>query len=100
VSDRLLQTAEGKFALIKGDEIIGVYDADAEAIREGHKRFGNVPFLAKRIVRMEHPMNFTARDLLKLPPEERRRRVADALQAAAGEDFETFEAYSEEDADA
>ncbi len=58
--ETLLETAEGKFALIKGDEIIGVYDTDSDAIREGYKRLGNVPFLAKRIVRIELPLNFTS----------------------------------------
>ncbi len=42
----------------------------------------------------------TARDLLRLPPEERSRLVTAAFEAAADEDFEVFEAYSEEDLDA
>jgi uncharacterized iron-regulated protein len=41
-----------------------------------------------------------ARDLLRLPPEERELLVAAAFEAAAGEDFEVFEAYSEEEPDA
>jgi hypothetical protein len=42
----------------------------------------------------EHPLS--ARELLKLPYEERQRRVKAAFDSAANEDFETFEAYSEE----
>ncbi len=43
---------------------------------------------------------YTARKMLNLPVEERQRLVAAAFEAAAEEDFETFEAYSEEDLDA
>jgi hypothetical protein len=39
---------------------------------------------------------YSARELLKLPPAERDRLVAEALAKAADEDFEVFEAYSEE----
>jgi hypothetical protein len=38
-----------------------------------------------------------ARELLRLPAEERERLVAAAFEAAADEDFEVFEAYSEEE---
>ncbi len=38
----------------------------------------------------------SARDLMKLPPDERRRIVSASLALAAEEDFEIFEAYSEE----
>lgn len=41
----------------------------------------------------------SARDLLKLPREERQRLMAAAFALAADEDFETFEAYSEEPLD-
>jgi hypothetical protein len=43
----------------------------------------------------ERPLS--ARELMRLPAEERERYVKAALAAAADEDFETFEAYSEED---
>lgn len=39
---------------------------------------------------------YSARELMKLPLEERRRLVEASIAAAAGEDFEIFEAYSEE----
>ena len=42
---------------------------------------------------------YSARDLMKLPHEERKRLMQAALALAADEDFETFEAYSEEDFD-
>jgi hypothetical protein len=42
----------------------------------------------------EHGLS--ARGLMKLPPEERQRRVKAAIESSADEDFEIFEAYSEE----
>ena len=42
---------------------------------------------------------YSARELLQLSPDERARLVAAAFDAASDEDFETFEAYSEEDSD-
>jgi hypothetical protein len=48
----------------------------------------------------QQPPTYSARELLALPLAERQRLVATAFDAAAGEDFETFEAYSEEDLDA
>ncbi|MCA0458937.1 MAG: hypothetical protein LCI00_33620 [Chloroflexi bacterium] len=48
---------------------------------------------------IENPRTYTALELLELPPEERERYIAWSFAAAANEDFETFEAYSEEDFD-
>lgn len=42
---------------------------------------------------------YSARELLRLPSEERARLVLAAIELSAGEDFETFEAYSEESLD-
>jgi len=42
---------------------------------------------------------YTARDLMNMPPEERSRIMTEAFNQAAEEDFEIFEAYSEEDFD-
>ena len=41
---------EGKFALIHGDALIGVFDSPAIAYVEGVKRLGNVPLLIKPIL--------------------------------------------------
>jgi hypothetical protein len=46
------------------------------------------------------PKQYSARELMKLPPDERNRLMAMAFQAAENEVFETFEAYSEETIDA
>ena len=56
--NELLRTAGGKFALIRGTEVIGVYDSKMDAIAQGYRQFGNVPFLVKQIVEVETPQNF------------------------------------------
>lgn len=48
-----LQHYEGKFALVKNQQLIGTFTQDTEAYKEGVSRFGNAPFLIKRISRME-----------------------------------------------
>lgn len=58
--DHLLGSAEGKFVLIRGTEIVGVYDSKMDAIAQGYLRFGNVPFLVKQIVKIEAPQNFVS----------------------------------------
>lgn len=59
----LLGTSEGKFVLIKGDQVLGTYDAKADAIAEGYNRFGNQPFLVKQVVEIETPLNFVSNHL-------------------------------------
>ncbi len=39
----------GKFVLIKGDELIGVFNTVDEALAEGARRFGLGPFLVRRV---------------------------------------------------
>jgi hypothetical protein len=56
--DHLLGTAEGKFVLIHNDQVIGIYDSKMDAIAEGYRQFGNVPFLVKQILKIEAPLNF------------------------------------------
>jgi len=61
--NELLRTAEGKFVLIRGIEVVGVYESQMDAIAEGYRRFGNVPFLVKQIVQVEVPLNFSTHHL-------------------------------------
>lgn len=56
--EHLLGTAEGKFVLIRNDRVVGVYDSKMDAIAEGYRQFGNVPFLVKQVVKVETPQNF------------------------------------------
>jgi hypothetical protein len=56
----LLGQALGKFALVHKDQVAGVFDTEADAIREGYRAFGNVPFLVKRIEAVEIPERFVS----------------------------------------
>jgi len=56
----LLDQAEGQYALIKGDELLGVFSCRKEAVKEGYRRLGNVPFLVKLIANEEQPITITS----------------------------------------
>jgi hypothetical protein len=56
----LLGRASGKYALIHGEQVVDIYDTEADAIREGYRQFGNVPFLVKRIVPVDIPERFAS----------------------------------------
>jgi hypothetical protein len=58
--DNLLGTAEGKFVLIRGSQVAGIYDSKMDAITAGYQQFGNVPFLVKQILKIEIPQNFVS----------------------------------------
>ncbi len=53
----LLRVAEGKFAVFKGAEFLGVFDTPAAAYDAGVLKYGNVSFLVKQVRkedRIEH----------------------------------------------
>lgn len=56
----LLRDSSGKFVLIKGEKVIEVYDSQNDAIKVGIDKFGNSPFLVKKIEEMEQSQNFTS----------------------------------------
>jgi len=56
----LLDRAAGKYALVKGSELVNVFGSEVEAIRDGYRRFGNEAFLVKHIVEADVPMIFTS----------------------------------------
>ncbi len=58
--DQLLGKAEGKFVLIRDDQIVGIYESKMDAIAQGYRQFGNVPFLVKQVVKIETPQNFVS----------------------------------------
>lgn len=47
--EELLQTAGGKYVLIKGSEIAGIYDDQAAAFNEGYHRYRLQGFMVQRI---------------------------------------------------
>ena len=59
----LLERASGKYVLIKGSEIIGIFDSEIEAARAGYRQIGNEPFLIKHIVEADLPLIFTSFNL-------------------------------------
>jgi hypothetical protein len=58
--DELLKLCEGKFALFKGSEFLGVYDTPQAAYDAGLNKWGNVPFLIKPVVKEEKPQQIPA----------------------------------------
>ena len=56
----LVDRASGKFALIRGDRLAGIYDTEADGIREGYRLFGNVPFLVQVIRPVDVPEHVPA----------------------------------------
>ena len=47
---------EGKFALVKGDNLVGVYDTYEDALKIGYEKFGLESFFIKRIQQIEKPI--------------------------------------------
>lgn len=63
--DELLRTAPGKYVLIHKDRVVGTFDTRGDAISQGYRQFGNVPFLTKKIEAVEEPV-VLASHLVKL----------------------------------
>jgi hypothetical protein len=51
------------------------------------------------VAQLEKDRPLTLAELRKLPPKERQAHIKAAIESSAHEDFETFEAYSEEPID-
>jgi hypothetical protein len=52
----LLEKDAGRYILIHGDEVIGLYDTRLAALEAGYERYLFEAFLAKRIVADEKPI--------------------------------------------
>jgi hypothetical protein len=61
--DRLVAESAGKFALVHGNDVVGVWDTYEDALKEGYERFLLEPFLVKQIRGIEQVQFFT-RDLI------------------------------------
>lgn len=53
---------EGKFVVIHGREILGIYATYEDALKVGYQKCKLEPFLVKKIQAIE-PVNFVSRDL-------------------------------------
>ena len=54
--ERLLAEHRGKFVLIHGSEIVGVFDTQDAALVAGYQKFGYVDLFTKRLLRREKPL--------------------------------------------
>jgi hypothetical protein len=61
-----LLSQEGKYVLIHGDAVVGVYDTYNDALKIGYEQFGLQPFLVKRIQAVEQVHSFS-RDISPCP---------------------------------
>jgi hypothetical protein len=50
----------GQFALVKGEELIGVFSTMQEAYRQAIERFGNIPVLIRQILPADPPHGIPA----------------------------------------
>ena len=57
-----LKQHEGKFVLIKGEDVIDTFTSYEDAIKEGYKRFKLEPFLVKQIHSIEQ-VQFISRSI-------------------------------------
>jgi hypothetical protein len=54
--DHLIAEHEGKYVLIHKDQVAGTFHCEMDAIDQGSRQFGHVPFLVKQIVKVETPV--------------------------------------------
>ncbi len=58
-----LQTHEGKFVLVVGEELVGVFDNPQAAYEAGIQRFGNIAMLIREVRREDETAFFPALNL-------------------------------------
>ena len=51
---------QGKFVLIKGEELLGIFDKPEDALAEGARRFGLASFLVLRVEETTEPIYIPA----------------------------------------
>lgn len=57
-----LLAQQGKFVLVHGEDVVGIYDSYEDALKFGYQRFQLSPFLVKQIAPAER-VSFFTRDL-------------------------------------
>jgi hypothetical protein len=50
---------EGRFAVIKGDQLVGLFDTYSDGLKAGYDAAGLEPFLIKQVSAFEMVANFT-----------------------------------------
>ncbi len=61
-----LLAQEGKFIVIKGDAIIGMYDTYSDALQAGYAKVGLEEFFVRQIAALPQ-MSYFSRDLVACP---------------------------------
>lgn len=54
---------QGKFVLIKGEEVVDMFDTYGDALKQGYEKFGLEQFLVKRIMPTEQ-VSFISRHIV------------------------------------
>jgi hypothetical protein len=62
LKDQLVAEHEGKYAVISGEELLGVYSTYDDALKIGYEKRELKPFLVKKISSIE-PVNYFSRSL-------------------------------------
>jgi len=55
----LVRTDVGRYVLIKGEEIKGVFESQWDAIKAGYEKFKGDAFFVKQILAVQQPLNFS-----------------------------------------
>jgi hypothetical protein len=58
-ADYLTQYPQGGFVVIKGDEVLGIWQSRLDALKAGIDKYGDVPFLVKNINESDIVVNFS-----------------------------------------
>jgi hypothetical protein len=61
-----LEKAAGRYVLIHGEEAVGFYDAFSQAVDDGYRRLGHVPFLVRRLILEQSPIHLWTGDTVSL----------------------------------
>lgn len=57
----LLEGNEGKYVVIKGENVLGTYCTLGDALRAGYDRYNLEEFLCKKVQEHERPLHFSMR---------------------------------------
>jgi len=58
--NELLREHRGEYVLVKGSEVVNTFESQKDAIKIGIEKFGNAPFLVKKILEIDEKQNFTS----------------------------------------
>lgn len=67
----LIQTAKGKYALIKGNDVIGLFDREDDAFSEAYQRFRLSGFMIKQVQEHDEAVTIGGSSFMFLDNEDR-----------------------------